>query len=135
MRKYGIIAFSLAASLAAASLLGACATTAPVVPEGLTAREIIQKAQEATDKYDWSGAESYYLIALQRYSSDLQTVCACEYEIAFIHYKLGEYAVAKDGFTKLLGRYQGADAQLLPQQYKVLSEAILKKVTEALASK
>jgi outer membrane protein assembly factor BamD (BamD/ComL family) len=112
-----------------------CASAPKTVPEGLTAREIIQKAQEASDKYDWSGASFYYKTALERFPDDIQTVCACEYEIAFVEYKNANYAGAKELLVKLLDRYRGNDAQLLPGQYKVLAQAILDKVDAALKAK
>jgi hypothetical protein len=57
-------------------------------------------------------------------------ICAAEYEIAFIHYKQKMYDQSKAEFEALLDRYDTPDAELLPQQFKILSEIVLTRMEE-----
>lgn len=115
-------------AIALSLCLAACQTVPKSVPESLSAREIIQKAQEASDTGNYKAASFYYETCKERFSDDLSVTCACEYELAFISYKTGKYAESKARFDSLLERYSSPDAALLPQEYKILSEKILPKV-------
>ncbi|WP_304221238.1 hypothetical protein [Gracilinema caldarium] len=117
-----------AALLLSASLLVSCASAPAAVPEGLTPMELIQRAQDATDKNQYNVAIQYYQAILDRYPDDEEMVCAAEYEIAFIKYKQKKYAEAKAGFYALLDRYKQVDAEFLPAQYKILAEKVLAKI-------
>lgn len=121
--------------VALATLVFSCASAPVPAPEGLTPAELIQRAQDASDDNKPKQAVIYYQAILDRYPADLASVCAAEYEIAFIEYKEENYEVAKTGFRTLLARYQGEDAPLLPAQYKILGEKILAKITLKEAAK
>jgi outer membrane protein assembly factor BamD (BamD/ComL family) len=114
--------------VALAALVFSCASAPVPAPEGLTPAELIQKAQDATDRNKEKQALVYYQAILERFPADINSVCAAEYEIAFIQYKGKDYETAKSGFRALLDRYKGEDAALLPAQYKILSEKILAKI-------
>ncbi len=109
-------------------VLASCASEPMVVPEGLSASELTQRAQEASEKKDWDRSLAFYQAVLARYSDNLSAVCAAEYEIAFVYYKEQQWDQAKEGFKTLLARYSGEDALLLPAQYKILAEKILAKI-------
>jgi len=119
---------SIAAFIIASGLFVSCASSPVVIPEGLTPMELVQRAQDATDNNKYDVAIQYYQAILDRFSDDIEMVCTAEYEIAFIKYKQHKYAEAKAGFTALLERYTGADADFLPAQYKILSEKVLAKI-------
>ncbi len=125
------IPIAVAAAIAALSI-AACETAPKQIPEGAGAREMIQRAQEASDAGKEKTARAYYEAAKQRFPDDLAIVCACEYEIAFLDYKAGRYEVAAAGFGALLERYGSPDAAFLPQEYKILSERLLKKTNAIL---
>lgn len=134
MKQYRtVVLILIAAGLVVA--LAACKTAPKAVPEGLSAAEIIQLGQGASDKDDYEAALFYYDTCRQRYVEDLSVVCECEYEIAFIYFKQERYEDAKALFTTLLARYEQSDARLLPAQYKILGEKILAKVNAALDAK
>lgn len=111
-----------------ALLVLSCASAPVPAPEGLTPAELIQRAQDATDKNNRKQAVIYYQAILDRFPTDMGAVCAAEYEIAFIQYKEKNYEDAKTGFRTLLARYKGDDAALLPAQYRILGEKILAKI-------
>jgi outer membrane protein assembly factor BamD (BamD/ComL family) len=106
----------------------ACASGPIEIPADLTPAELIQRAQEATDRNNYSRALQYYEAVVGRYPFNTDDICAAEYEIAFIYYKQKEYDAAITGFNALLARYDGADAELLPPQYRVLAELVLEKI-------
>ena len=110
--------------------LSACATARVNIPDELSPAEIIQRAQEASDRNRYNQALQYYEALLERYWAYIDLVCAAEYEIAFIHYKQKKYPLAKDGFYALLERYEGPDAELLPQEFKLLSNKVLERISE-----
>jgi outer membrane protein assembly factor BamD (BamD/ComL family) len=109
-------------------VLYACASGPVVIPQDLSAAELIQRGQEASDRNRYSVSLMYYESILERFPGDLANVCAAEYEIAFIHYKQKKYPEAKDEFTDLLARYDSPDEELLPPQFKILSTKILSKI-------
>jgi outer membrane protein assembly factor BamD (BamD/ComL family) len=100
------------------------------IPEELTAPEIIQHAQEASDRNRYTVSLQYYAAILERFPQDLENVCAAEYEIAFIHYKQKKYEESKAEFAGLLSRYEGMDGELLPPQFKILAEKIMENIAE-----
>lgn len=105
-----------------------CATRLPVIPDDFSASQIIQKAQERSDGYDWKGAQYCYRILLERYPDNPELVLEATYEIAFIEYKLGHKDTAKAGMQAVLEIYRGTEAASLPQTWKVLAEKILAKL-------
>jgi outer membrane protein assembly factor BamD (BamD/ComL family) len=127
-----LVAGFLAISAISLSVLASCQSAPKDVPENLSAREIIQRAQEASDAKNYAAAVFYYETAKTRFADQAPVVCACEYEIAFIQYKTGKMAAAKAGLESLLKRYDQADAAFLPQEYRILSQKVLAKVDSAL---
>jgi outer membrane protein assembly factor BamD (BamD/ComL family) len=124
--KLKYIAFALFTVLAVS-----CITPGPVeIPDDLTTAELIQRGQEASDRNRYSVSIQYYEAVLERFPYDIDSVIAAEYEIAFIYYKQKEYAQAKNGFNQLLARYNVTDQELLPPQFKILSNIVLGKIAE-----
>ena len=115
---------------AAALLAVSCATGPNVIPEGLSPAELIQRAQEESDRNRYEASLQYYETLIQRFPFDIDNIIAAEYEIAFIHYKQKKYDVAKAEFTALLERYNTPDEELLPQQFKILSLKIMARIEE-----
>ena len=114
-----------------ALLLVSCAAMPVVVPGNLTAAELIQRAQEASDKNRYSESLQYYAAVSERFPYDVDNTCAAEYGTAFVHYKQKKYDLAKEEFNNLLGRYNVSDEELLPPQFKILSNIVLAKIQEA----
>ncbi|GHV86824.1 lipoprotein [Spirochaetia bacterium] len=110
--------------------VAACATGPVNIPNEMTAAELIQRGQEASDRNRYNVALQYYQALLDRNITNIDLVCAAEYEIAFIHYKQNKYTDAKDEFNALLERYETPDQELLPQQFKTLSRIVLEQIAE-----
>ncbi|MDR3247651.1 MAG: hypothetical protein LBT39_02590, partial [Treponema sp.] len=66
--------------------MAACATGPQTISEELTAEELVQRAQEASDRNRYNTALRYYQVLLERNQTNSEWLCTAEYEIAFIHY-------------------------------------------------
>jgi len=92
--------------------------------------ELIQRGQEASDRGRYKISLQYYQTLIERFPFEIDSICAAEYEIAFIHYKQKKYDLAKIEFTDLLERYNTPDEELLPPQFKILSQKIMARIAE-----
>ena len=63
LRTVGIMALI---ALVVSMLSTSCATKLPPISDEATSAEIIQKAQERSDLYDWKGAQYYYKALLEK---------------------------------------------------------------------
>ena len=115
--------------MVAAALFSACASQLNI-PQELSPSELIQRAQEASDRNRYNLALQYYHTLLERNSTNIDLVCTAEYEIAFIHYKQKKYAQARAGFNALLERYNALDNGYLPPQFKLLALKVLERIDE-----
>jgi outer membrane protein assembly factor BamD (BamD/ComL family) len=111
-------------------LFFACAGGPQEIPGDLSPAELIQRAQEASDKNRYGTALRYYEALLDRNITNIDMVCTAEYEIAFIHYKQKKYDTAKAEFQALLERYNTPDEELLPRQFKKLALIVLEQIAE-----
>jgi outer membrane protein assembly factor BamD (BamD/ComL family) len=124
--KLNYLAFAVLTALAVS-----CVSTGPVeIPDNVTAAELIQRGQEASDRNNYNASIQYYEAILERFPHDIDSVIAAEYEIAFIHYKQKDYRQAKTELNRVLTRYNIPDQELLPAQFKVLSNIVLGKIKE-----
>jgi outer membrane protein assembly factor BamD (BamD/ComL family) len=115
----------LAGALALA--LSSCVSR-PEVTNETSAAELIQWAQEASDKNRYRQSMQYYNLVLERFSYDMEMVCTAEYEIAFIFYKKRKYEDARTRFNALLERYNTQDEGLYPPQFKRLAAIVLDQI-------
>ncbi|MFO8065467.1 MAG: tetratricopeptide repeat protein [Spirochaetia bacterium] len=117
--------------LAGALVLAACETVPEPseIPEDLTTQEYFQRAQEAMDDQHYETSMVYYETFLERHPDDTENRMAARYEIAFLHYKMGEYDTAEQQFEDILARYEESDEQL-PEWVRVLSEKLIEKIEE-----
>jgi len=118
------------AIIVTAIITASCVTGPVVIPDDLTTAELIQKAQEAADRNRYSVSLQYYETIIERYPYEIDSVIAAEYEIGFIHYKQKKYDIARIELTDLLERYNIPDEELLPPQFKILSQIVLQKITD-----
>ncbi|MDR0495096.1 MAG: hypothetical protein LBG95_05660 [Treponema sp.] len=107
-----------------------CASGGAAIPDDLTPAELIQRAQEASDKNRYNAALQYYQALYERNATNIDLICAAEYEIAFIHYKQKKYAQARTEFNGLLERYKAPNEENLPQQFKLLANKVLERIDE-----
>lgn len=123
--RRGLAALAFAAL---AALFASCNTVPVSVPEDLSAAEIIQKAQEASDKYNYNAARFYYATTRERFGSDPVVAANCMYELAFISYKQGRHEEARRGFEELLAFYARSENETLPSTFRILAVKVLAKL-------
>jgi len=115
------------AALAFAVVFSACASSVNI-SEDLSPAELIQRAQEASDKNRYKLALQYYKALNERNRSNIDLIIASEYEIAFIHYKQKKYQQAKNELNDVLEYYNTPDEELLPLHYKKLSKIVIDRI-------
>ncbi|MCL2208571.1 MAG: hypothetical protein FWC19_00750 [Treponema sp.] len=111
-------------------IFSACKTADVVISDDLSPAELVQRAQEATDRNRYNVALQYYKALHDRNRNNIDLIITAEYEIAFIHYKQKNYQQARSEFNSLLEYYNSPDAELLPQQFKVLANIVLQRMEE-----
>jgi tetratricopeptide (TPR) repeat protein len=111
-------------------LATSCVTQAAVIPEDLSAAEMVQRAQEASDRNRYSISLQYYEAILERFPNNAEYTSAAQYEIAFIYYKQRKYDQSRAAFNALLDRYNSPEGPLLPPQYKILALKVLETIAE-----
>ena len=112
-----------------ALFVSACASTV-YISDDLSPSELIQRAQEASDRNRYNVALQYYEALLERNRANIDLVITAEYEIAFVHYKQKKYQQARAGLNNLLEYYEAPDGPFLPQQFKRLALIVLDRITE-----
>jgi outer membrane protein assembly factor BamD (BamD/ComL family) len=115
-------------------LFSACASTVNI-SDDLSPAELIQRAQEATDKNRYNIALQYYEALYDRNRNNIDLVITAEYEIAFIHYKQKNYSQARQELTALLKYYNTPDEELLPQHFKRLAQIVIQRIDEKYSPK
>jgi outer membrane protein assembly factor BamD (BamD/ComL family) len=130
MKSFFLTRQSAVLALGAALLVSACLNGPQEISGELSPAELIQRAQEASDKNRYNTALRYYEAVLERNATNFDLVCTAEYEIAFIHYKQKKYEIAREEFKALLMRYNTPDEELLPQQFKRLANIVLERIAE-----
>ena len=82
-------------------LFCACASTINI-REDLSPAELIQRAQEASDRNRYRTALQYYEALLERNRDNIDLVITAKYEIAFIHYKQRKYEQSRSELNAVL---------------------------------
>ncbi|MDE6774681.1 MAG: hypothetical protein K2J14_08695, partial [Treponemataceae bacterium] len=80
--------------LAAALLALAACTTNTVIPDDASAKELIQRGQEAYEKNRNKEALAYFTAVVDRYGSDPALYIEARYEIAHLYMKRKNYEAA-----------------------------------------
>lgn len=119
-----------AALAAALTLFASCASQNQPIPEGLTAGEIFQRAQDAVDRGDYARGIAYYTLCQQRFPDDLNHQIWASYEIAFIYHKMGNNTKALALFDDLLARY-AKEGDSLPPAPQILAQKLKTRLEEA----
>jgi len=115
------------AAFAIILLFSACASSMNI-SEDLSPAEIIQRAQEASDRNRYETALQYYQALNERNRSNIDLVITAKYEIAYIHYKQKKYQQAMTELTDVLEYYNIPDEELLPQHFKKLSKIVIERI-------
>ena len=121
------------AALAVLLLAVSCASGPAQIPPGLSAVEIFQRAQDASDGMNYSLAIEYYSLISADYPTDTPHVTWASYEIAFLYHKMGKNQLALDRINALLDQY-AKEGDQLPPAPRVLASKLKARLEEALKS-
>lgn len=121
-----IMAILILASFMALS----CKSTppSPELIEDLSAPEMIQRAQERSDVSDWNGAFQWYMAAREKFVDDISITTLCDYEIAFLRYKQGNYNEARTRLEALIAEYNGPNGRFMPPRFYSLAQRVLQTI-------
>ncbi|HBB14431.1 MAG TPA: hypothetical protein DCZ76_09160 [Treponema sp.] len=123
--------FSAVLALAlSGALFTACQTSNPEVPANLTAREIIQKAQNAYNAGREKQALYYYDTLIARYGMNTVTYIEGKYEIAHIYVKAKKWDKAIPVLKEIKNLYASSLPGSYPGEYLKMVENDLAKVPE-----
>ncbi len=109
--------------------LVSCAST-EVIPEDLTARQLIQRGQDSFEDGNYKMALRYHNAAVERYGSDASVYVEAKYEMGHIYLKQEKYSYAKGIFDELVDLYSNVLPGQLPGAYYKLAQIGLSKIPE-----
>jgi outer membrane protein assembly factor BamD (BamD/ComL family) len=114
---------------AATAFLASCSSGPAVIPPGLSAAEIFQRAQDATDRGDYPLGIRYYSVVETTYPEDINHLTWASYEIAVSYHKMGRNELALSLVNDLLDKY-AKDAAALPPAPRVLALKLKARLEE-----
>jgi outer membrane protein assembly factor BamD (BamD/ComL family) len=120
--------------VSAFALLVSCATQSRTLPEGLTAGEIFQRAQDAADRGDYALGITFYTACQQRYPDDKGHMVWSAYEIAFLYHKMGKNDRAATLINALLAEY-GNQGDSVPPAPLLLSQKLKERLEASIPKK
>jgi outer membrane protein assembly factor BamD (BamD/ComL family) len=121
---------ALALAGAAGFFLAACASQPPAIPEGLSAVEIFQRAQDAVSAGNFTLGLTYYSLVAKSFPDDKVHVTWASYETAFLYYKMGKNDTALTLVNDLLDRYANA-GDTLPAAPQILAKNLKTRLETA----
>lgn len=110
-------------------LATSCKST-KVVPEGLTASQLLQRGQDFYGSENYETAEMYYLAVIEQYGNDLNTYIEAKYELAHLYSKTKDYKKAVAAYNEILDYYNMPESYQLKPAFKKLSEQGLSRIPQ-----
>lgn len=116
--------------LAAALLALAACTTNTVISDDASAKELIQRGQEAYEKSRNKEALAYFTAVVDRYGSDPALYIEARYEIAHLYMKRKNYEAAAPVLQEIIKLYANYPIGTFPASYQKLAQLELAKIPE-----
>ena len=113
----------------AALLLSSCATRLAISYD-MSPEELIQRAQEASDRNRFEVALQFYEALLIRFSDNPALVVNAMYEIGFIHERRRNFFAARVWLNRVLEQYEAPGGEALPEKFRILAHIVLERVEE-----
>ncbi len=121
------------AAFAGILALASCASGPEKIPSGLSAVDIFQRGQDASDRGDYLLAIRYYSLIATDHPDDINHLTWASYEIAFLYHKMGKDGEALVRINQLLDQYK-TEGDRLPPAPRVLASKLKLRLEEALKS-
>ena len=129
-----IFKFAFIPALVLSSLMAVSCTSIPeTVPDD--AHQIIQLAQNATDKGNTKLARYYYEQLLEKHGNEADIYIEANYELAHLDIKKKNYSDAVPRLDQILYIYDNVAPGVLPGKFKKLAAIDLAKVPEEEAAR
>ena len=110
-------------------LLSACATRL-VISYDLSPQELIQRAQEASDRNRFAHALQFYKTLLERFPDNPDLVVNAMYEIGFIHERRRNFDESRVWLNGVLEFFDTHEGEALPEKFRVLANVVLERIDE-----
>jgi len=110
-------------------VFSACATRL-VISYDLSPEELIQRAQEASDRNRFGQALQFYETLLERFPDSPDLVVNAMYEIGFIHERRRNFDEARIWLNGVLERFDTHYGEALPEKFRVLALLVLDRIEE-----
>ena len=117
------------------SFLFSCTTVMPDIPNDLTAREIVQRAQDSYNSGHDKVAMYYYDTLIARYGMDTSIYLEGKYEIAHIYIKAKNYSEAVPLLEEIISIYDNSVPGSFSGEYYKMAKNDLAKVPKATLDK
>ncbi len=115
-------------ALSAAAFIS-CNSNKPI-PDDLTAKELIQRGQEAFEKGRNKQSLRYFTAVVERYGSDPALYTEATYEIGHLHMRNKNYEGAVEALDSLTKLYAAYPVGTFPPAYEKLAKLELEKIPE-----
>lgn len=127
--------FQTVLTLGIISTLVTCVTITDDILDDLTPDIYFQNAQEATTDRDYQRAMRWYRAFMERYQNlsgssldQRARLLWAEYEIAFLHHKMGDDGTALILLQELANKYENPEITNLPLAPGILAKRIIKEL-------
>ena len=107
-----------------------CETVPTEVKDSISSAELFRLAQDAYNLNLHNTALFYYDVIIERFRADRYISLSAQYEIAFIHFRLGRLELARAMLEDILTEYQRSRNNF-PQWVWILSRKIYDQIVEA----
>ena len=123
----------IALLLGGACLLASCASSPDDLSDEITPAEYFQRAQEAAAVADFGGAMAWYEAYRERYAGNptpgqQNLLLWAEYEMAFLHHKMGDDRTAVRLLGELLERYETPAAATYAPAPRILALRVIEEL-------
>ena len=127
--KHLVIFFTGALIALSAATFLSCNSNKPI-PDDLTAKELIQRGQEAFEKGRNKQSLRYFNAVVERYGSDPALYTEATYEIGHLHMRNKNYTDAVETLEGLTKLYASHPVGTFPPAYEKLAKLELEKIPE-----
>ena len=116
-----------------AMLSGGCASGPAELNGEIMPAEYFQRGQEATANQDYAGAMEWYAAFRERYADDespgqKNLLLWAEYEVAFLHHKMGDDRTAVRLLRELVDRYETPEAVTYDPAPRILALRVISEL-------
>ncbi len=98
------------------------------IPEGVSAKVLIQEGQNEYNRGRYNSALRFYDAVIERYGDDVSLYIEATYEIAHIYLKKKKYDRAEPLLNEILNMYPKHNPGELPPAYEKLAKICLEKI-------